>query len=261
MVLPSLPNGASSRRTLAALILLGIAVAGLTSLGRWQLQRADERRTIRYAIEAGRRQPPLMLSADLPAEALQPWRSASVQGVWRNDLTVLVDNRNLNGRPGLWVATPLQRDDGAAVLVLRGWLPRPLGNAALPVLPGEPGLRYVTGELASRVPRLFELPGQLVGLPDGWPGQGDDIPRVQNLDLAALAEATGLDFMPTVLLQTAPVQDDGLLRDWPQPSIDADQNIGYAVQWFSFAAIAATAWLIVLWRALRQRRGDNKPSP
>jgi len=220
-----------------------------------------------HAIEAGRRQPPVALSAYTPAEALWPWRAASAQGVWRNDLSVLVDNRNLNGRPGLWVATPLQRDDGVAVLVLRGWLPRPLGDAVLPVPQGEPGVQSVTGELANRVPRLFELPGQFVGLPDGWPGQSRLIPRVQNLDLAALTEATGLSFLPAVLLQTAPVQGDGLLRDWPQPSVDADQNIGYAVQWFGFAAIAAIAWLVVLWRALGhtlgralgRHRGDNKP--
>jgi len=256
------------RRSLAALILLGMAVAGFAALGRWQLHRADERRTIRASIEAGRREPPLVLSAAIPEQALRPWRAASVQGVWRNDLTVLVDNRNLGGRPGLWVATPLQREDGTAVLVLRGWLPRPMGDAVLVVPPGDPGVQQVTGELAKRVPRLFELPGQRAGLPDTWPGQGGDVsglPRVQNLDLAALTQTTGLDFMPVVLLQTHAVsaQEDGLLRDWPQPSVDADQNVGYAMQWFAFATIAAIAWLVVLWRALRwyRRRGDNTRSP
>jgi len=250
----------ASRRTLAALILLGIAVAGLAWLGRWQLHRADERRAIRHAIEAGRRQPPVSLNAATPAEALQPWRAARAQGVWRNDLTVLIDNRNRDGRPGLWVATPLQSNDGVAVLVLRGWLPRPLGDAVLPVPPGAPGMQDVTGELAHRVPRLFELPGHTAGLPDGWPlqnGDMSDLPRVQNLDLTALAFATGLNLMPTVLMQTASEPDDGLARDWPQPSVDADQNIGYAIQWFGFASIAGIAWLVVLWRALR-RRGDNE---
>jgi len=244
------------RRPLAALLLLALAVAGLTSLGYWQLQRAEERRAIHAAIETGRSQPPISLSAATPAQALRPWQAASAQGVWRNDLTVLVDNRNLGGRPGLWVATPLQRDDGVAVLVLRGWLPRPFGDVTVPQ--GASGTQRVLGELASRVPRLFELPGQIAGLPEGWPGQGSAVPRVQNLDIAALARATGLDFIPVVLLQTqvAPAQDDGLQRDWPQPSVDADQNIGYAIQWFSFAAIAATAWLAVLWRMLRRCRTD-----
>jgi len=259
------------RSSLAALILLGIAVAVLTSLGRWQLHRADERRAIRQTIEAGRRQAPIELSAATPTEALQPWRAASAQGVWRNDLTVLVDNRNLNGKPGLWVATPLQGDDGAAVLVLRGWLPRSLGaldETALVVPRGAPGVQRISGELANRVPRLFELPGQRAGLPDNWPQANRTIPRVQNIDLTILAAATGLNFLPTVLLQTSSDPNDNLLRDWPQPSLDADKNIGYAIQWFSFAAIAAIAWLAVLWRALRRRHGqrrcdhgDNTASP
>lgn len=251
----------ASRRTLAALILLGVAVAVLASLGRWQLSRADERQGIRQAIEAGRRQPPVALSADTPAEALQPWRPASASGRWRDDLTVLVDNRNLDGRPGLWVATPLQQADGGAVLVLRGWLPRLLGDAELAVPAGEPGEQQIAGELASRVPRLFELPTlggeRTADLPSDWPGRGGVIPRVQNLDMAALSRSTGLPFIPAVLMQTAATPDDGLVRDWPQPSVDADQNIGYAIQWFGFAVIAGIAWVVVAARALRRRSGDN----
>ena len=46
----------STRYTVAALLLLGISVVILVSLGRWQLRRADERRAILAAIEAGRKQ-------------------------------------------------------------------------------------------------------------------------------------------------------------------------------------------------------------
>ena len=276
----------TARRTLAALALLAAAVAGLASLGRWQLHRADERRAVRAAIEAGRSAPPLALSPGVPAEELRAWRPASAQGAWRNDLTVLVDNRNQDGRPGLWVATPLEFDQapGHAVLVLRGWLPRPLDGGPLAVPPGPPGPQQVQGELASRVPRLFDLAtltgGQPAGLPQGWPGQpaadaragqgardgvggeagpgrgsgpAGEPPRVQNLDLDDYARATGLRMLPAVLEQGGE-PGDGMRRDWPQPSVDADQNMGYAMQWFGFAAIAAAAWMAVAVRALRRRR-------
>ena len=49
----------STRYTVAALLLLGISVVILVSLGQWQLRRADERRAILAAIEAGRKQAPL----------------------------------------------------------------------------------------------------------------------------------------------------------------------------------------------------------
>ena len=259
----AMADRSSFRRTLAALILLAVAVGILASLGCWQLRRADERQAIHQAIESGRAMPPVELVADTPVEVMQPWRAARAQGVWRNDLTVLLDNRNLDGRPGLWVATPLQREGADAVLVLRGWLPRPLGQAELAVPDGAAGAQQIVGELASRVPRLFELPtfgkGSAAALPAQWPSQQVPIPRVQNLDLAEFAKATGLALMPMVLMQTEPSagDDDGLVRVWPQPSVDADQNIGYALQWFGFAAIAAIAWLVVAVRAWRRRRGDN----
>jgi len=262
----TIPHAASSpRRVWLALILLAIVVAVMAALGRWQLNRADERRAIARAIETGRGLPPLALSTATPAAALQPWRTARARGRWRNDLTVLVENRNLHGRPGFWVATPLQQEDGAAVLVLRGWLARPL-NAEPDIPAGAPGEQHVTGELARRVPRLYELPNLRLApdatgnLPHNWPAATTDpatnpaIPRVQNLPLATLANATGLRLVPAVLMQTAPTGDgdDTLIRDWPQPSTDADKNIGYALQWFAFAAIAATAWVVMLLRLLRR---------
>ncbi|MFM7009841.1 MAG: hypothetical protein ACKO0Z_11005 [Betaproteobacteria bacterium] len=44
------------------------------------------------------------------------------------------------------------------------------------------------------------------------------------------------------------------MRNWPKPSLDADKNVGYATQWFGFAAIAAVAFCVVLWRFVRRRR-------
>jgi cytochrome oxidase assembly protein ShyY1 len=73
------------------------------------------------------------------------------------------------------------------------------------------------------------------------------------LDLASLTERTGLRFLPLVLLQKSPVQE-GLARNWPKPSLDADKNVGYATQWFGFAAIAAIAFCVVLWRFVRRRQ-------
>ena len=277
----------STLRTLAALVLLAAAAMVLASLGRWQLQRGDERRAIAAAIESGREAPPLVLNVGVEASALTAWRSAQASGRWLADKTVLIDNRNHDGRPGYWVATPLlleasdgdvlrssekgghapasrgidqnagaQAAAGHAVLVLRGWLPRVLGGDARPAAAPPPeGIRRVQGELALRVPRLFELGGgQYSVLPTSWPKAGP-APLVQNLALDDYAQATGLSLMPVVLQQLQPA-DDGLVHQWPQPSTDYNQNRGYALQWFAFAAIAAGAFLVVMVRALRRRRHD-----
>lgn len=258
----------SASRTIAALVLLAIAVAILASLGRWQLRRADERRAVLAAIQEGRAQPALGLAAATPAGDLRPWRPVQAQGSFRDDLSVVLDNRNQNGRPGYWIATPLMLDDAAAgaasataVLVLRGWTPRPEpGRAAQPVPAAPAGRQTVRGELVARVPRLFEL-WSLGGtprdtLPATLPAADGKAPVVQNLDLDAYTKATGLHLLPAVLEQGTPAEDD-LVRDWPQPSVDYNQNLGYALQWFGFASIAGIAFIVVIVRAARRRGRGN----
>ncbi|AUA55432.1 Uncharacterized conserved protein [Achromobacter spanius] len=299
----------STRYTVTALLLLGIAVVILVSLGQWQLRRSDERRAILDAIEAGRKQAPVMLTPATSSDDLTPWRVAQATGVWQPQFSVLLDNRNHEGRPGYWLATPLLLDGSSrqAVLVLRGWLPRVMPGQGAPALPATPqGPQTITGEMADRVPRLFELwslGGQdQSALPAALPASGGKVPQVQNLPLDAYARATGLNLLPVVLTQTGPtsksgqtnetgqnsqnspdVQNsqsaqssqnaqhsqnspynqadgDGLVRDWPQPSVDFQKNTSYAVQWFAFGLIAAIAWLVVLGGAIkrmRQRAGQG----
>lgn len=253
------PQPTSRKKAVLALILLALLGAACIGAGQWQLRRAHERETLLAAIEAGRRAPARTLDAqrrDGP-----DWHTASAQGHWLNPFTVLLDNRNLKGRPGLWVATPLELQDspGTAVLVLRGWVARPLPPATLPDQDAAPGSVQVQGTMLHRVPRLFDL-GSLTGrpdtsLPEPFPAADGHPPRMQNLPLKALATATGLDLLPVVLLQ-APAHDADLIQDWPGPSTNAGQNYNYALQWFSFAAIALIAACITAWRTLRRR-----PSP
>lgn len=303
-------------RSLLALLLLAIVGAVCFSLGLWQLDRAAERDALHAQIEHGRGQSPLMLSALTPQADFTPWRSAVAQGHWSDEHTVLLENRNLEGRPGYWVATPLllaqpkapssrhnavsagsaelsavtghadasdflghgPATDNPAVLVLRGWLPRDLQAAgALPDIPLETGLVSVQGELHAHVPRIFEL-WQWAGgadsqLPNSLPQAGNAIAQVQNLELTEYARATGLRLLPTVLAQTqasvsttasAPPAAENTLtappqtlrREWPGPSLDSDQNRGYALQWFSFSAIALIAALLIVRGMLRRNRQD-----
>src|SRR5690606_3935867 len=150
---------------------------------------------------------------------------------------------------------------------LRGWLARPLvASQPLADIDQAEGAQYVDGELRERVPRLLEIwswSEQSTDLAAKMAAAESELPRMQNLDLADYSGATGLKFLPAVLaMQTASaedgtVSDAGLLKDWAEPSIDSDKNRGYALQWFGFATIAGTAWLVVAWRALRRPRRNK----
>lgn len=259
------------RSTIAALVLLGLTAAICIALGQWQLERAEVRRATRLTMEQGRNSAPLELEPTTAPTALLDWRLASLQGYWRNDLSILIDNRNHGGRPGYWVVTPLAlaSEPERAVLILRGWTPRRFPT------PGQSGsehpsatdlqapqsLQHIQGQLLSRVPRMLELwsfssdqPNN--ALPSVLPDASLSLPVVTNLALKDYAAATGLSLLPAIVqqTQTATTPDDGLIRDWGEPSLDADKNIGYALQWFGFAAIAGGAFLVIAWRALRRRK-------
>lgn len=251
-----------------ALLLLAVLACVFAMAGRWQLGRAAQRDAIAQAMTQAAALPELELQADTPGSDLSLWRKARAQGKWRSDDTVLLENRNYQARPGYWVVTPLQLPDGRAIAVLRGWLPRDnaasqpgqaandlehrLASATSGAAPNAP----IHGELVPRIPRAFELwswAGGAPQLPDRLPADDASLPVVQNLDLRDYAHATGLDFLPVVLAQLSDGSDD-LVRDWPHPASGADTNRGYALQWFSFCAIATAAWLAVAWRVVRQFR-------
>ncbi len=256
-------------RTIAALILLGLTAVLCAGLGNWQLDRAAQRDAIRQAMETGRQSAVLMLEPNIPASELRDWRIAQANGVWLHEFTVLLANRNYKGRPGFWVATPLllQGEPRTAVLVLRGWLPRPIGpGESLPPLPRPTEAQLIEGQLVSHVPRLFELwsfgDTGASTLPADFFKPENPAPQVQNLDLENFARVTGLKLLPAVLEQTSTAQTESqgqvmLNRDWPMPPIDSDTNRGYALQWFSFAAIAGLAFLVIAWRALRRRHQSS----
>src|SRR5690606_22263084 len=184
------------------------------SLGKWQLRRAAEREAIALSIEQGRKSPPLSLTPNTPHEQFQDWRQATATGTWQSQFTVLLDNRNYNGRPGFWVAMPLLIDaeSNTGLLVLRGWIPRPVQpGEKLPNLSARPETTTIEGQLRQRVPRLFELysfsGSDASALPPSIPAIAGETPRVQNLSIQDYAAGTGLKLLPVVLEQTS---DDSL---------------------------------------------------
>lgn len=253
----------TNRRSLVGAALLALLGAVFVSLGNWQLNRAAERDDIATMIEAGRRSAPVELTAAVNAEELKPWQSAQATGRWLPALSVLLDNRNLDGKPGFWLATPLSLNANTALLVLRGWVARPIGNYnPFPEVAQGKADVTVTGEIALRVPQLYELADESAisvagsnSVTDGNAITTIDLGKLQqrqNVSLQELSEVTGIQFLPVVLMQTNDTDGESLERQWPTPSVDSDTNKGYAMQWFSFAAIAFGAMGVLLWKTLRR---------
>ena len=224
---------ASHRRRAAVVLLatvLGVAVAA--RLGLWQLDRAAQKQALQTAQDARSGLPALSAAnlARTPEQAAtQHHRAVRLQGHWLPERTVFLDNRQMKGRPGFFVVTPLQLvDEKDAVLVQRGWAPRSmLERTSLPAVPFAAGAVEVLGSIAPPPSRLYDFAGNETGL------------IRQNLDVAAFAHEASLSLRPLSILQSdsAGTAGDGLLRQWPQPAVDVHKHFGYAFQWFALGAL------------------------
>lgn len=232
-------------------LLAAVAAAVLTArLGAWQLDRAAQKNALQAALDERRAMPPLpadALARNGADAALQHHRTVQLRGRWAGDATVYLENRQMNGRPGFYVVTPLVLADGSAVAVQRGWLPRDSDDRTRIASPPTPaGEVEVIGRLAPPPARLYEFNGAAAG------------PIRQNLDLAAWGSETRLVLKPlSVLQEDGPASSPagGLLRQWPAPAAGVHKHHGYAFQWFALSALIVGLYVwFQLIRPQRQRR-------
>lgn len=227
--------------TVAAVV--GVLVTA--RLGVWQLDRAGEKQALHDAIVQRASMPSLApgeLAREAGQAAAQHHRLVRLTGRWLAAHTVYLDNRQMDGRPGFFVVTPLLLESGDAVVVQRGWVPRDFTDRTkVPVLPAEEGPVKVAGRVAPPPSKLFEFEGV------------DSGPIRQNLDLSSYARQVGVALRPLSVLQLEDGRSaDGLLRHWPEPSADMARNRGYAFQWFALSALIAG--LYAWFQLIRPRR-------
>jgi surfeit locus 1 family protein len=240
------------KRSPALILVAALAMAALTArLGWWQLDRAAQKTERQATLDERRRLPPLD-GADLARTAVvlesQVYRRTVARGRWDAPRTVFLENRAMQSRAGFIVVTPLLLDDGRAVLVQRGWIPRdPADRLRVQMPPTPAGPVEVRGTIAPPPTRLYEFDGSASG------------PVRQNLDIESFAAETRLALVPLSILQAedpagvaGPSAGDGLLRQWPAPAFGVHKHYGYAAQWFALSAL--TIGLYVWFRILRPWR-------
>jgi len=211
--------------TLAAALGFALALA----LGFWQLSRAAAKVALQGTMDA-RQALPLLEGAVLRDPAIATdllYRSVRLRGTWLAP-TVYLDNRQMHGKQGFFVVTPLQLEPaGPVILVQRGWAPRNfIDRALVPEVSTPAGPVEVVGRIAPPPGKLYEFSASPAGA------------IRQNLDLQGFAGEVGRALAVVSVLQSgAPA--DGLLRDWPRVNVGVDKHYGYAVQWFALGGLIA----------------------
>ncbi len=243
-------------RSAVVLLATVLSVGVAARLGLWQLDRAAQKEALQVAQQARSGLPPLdasSLARHVEAAAAQHHRPVRLQGQWLAERTVYLDNRQMKGRPGFYVVTPLRLQGGDdAVLVQRGWVPRDMQERTrVPPVVTPTGVVEVLGRIAPPPSRLYEFAGQEAG------------PIRQNLDIGEFAREAAVSLRPLSVLQTDSgdskgTAGDGLLREWPQPAADVHKHYGYAFQWFALGALMTGLYV---WFQLVRPRLRTRPDP
>jgi surfeit locus 1 family protein len=231
---PSLSFKPALMPTAAA--LLGIVVTAL--LGDWQLNRAAYKAELQTRVNEAQRLPAVPIgNAPMDSEAIL-YHNVTMRGTFDAERTVYIDNRMHQGVAGYFIVTPLKIAGGERyALVERGWIAAGRDRRQLPAVPTPAGEIEIAGVAVPGNPRVFEL-SQQVSSGKVW----------QNLTVDRYRSRFGLELQPVIVQQHSDTAD-GLIRDWPIPSVGIDRHRGYALQWFSIALA-----IFILYVVLNVRR-------
>lgn len=213
-------------RRIAILVIAAAVASVCVRLGFWQLDRLRDRRASNALIRAGLAAAPVVLD-EAPGLGTAR-RRATGTGTYDVDHEVVLFGRALEGRSGDHLLTPLRLPDGSALLVDRGWVP--------------------TGTRAPAPDGQVEVEGIL--LP---PGSVDDaVPvsgRVIEIDPDGIERTLPYELAPVYLLLREQRPPAGPLPvPAPLPELSEGPHLSYAIQWFSFAAVALIGGAVLFGR-------------
>ena len=247
----SATSGSQSRRsfrpalwpTLAAALLIPLFVAA----GNWQWNKAALKAERQQQLDSRGAQSAIAIAATLADPETLNYRKVVAQGYYEPQFQMLIDNRTHNGQAGYHVVTPL-RIEGSDVrlLVNRGWIPAPGDRQQVPLIETPAGIVQLGGMAIVPPARFFSLGSASENGNQEWQSIW------QNLDLERYGKAVDFPIQP-VVLQFDPqgaVGDagGGFVREWRRPDERRFVNVGYALQWWAFAATTFALWLVLSFR-------------
>ena len=233
-----------SRQWWKSTILVIAAVVVMVRLGFWQLDRLEQRKAFNARVEAQLAESPLELTnQNLDLELFNmEYRSAVVSGEYDHERQVVLRNQDWQGRLGVHLLTPLVISGGEkAILVDRGWVPYEDFTGDNLSQYDDPGLVEVEGVIRRSISKPL-----IGGRADQAPGPGEDPLKAWywiNID-----DISGQ--FPYELLPVYQVSSPDLLegqmpyRSEEELDLSEGSHLGYAFQWFTFAAILGIGYSI-----------------
>ncbi len=212
------------------------------SLGQWQTRRAEEKTVLQHLLESRSSETPVQLGAVVADPDTLRYRHVTAEGTFVETRQIFLDNKVFGELAGYYVLTPLLiAGTNTAVFVNRGWIARGREYPRPPAVAVPAGPVAISGIATTPSARFLELSGANI---DGqvW----------QNLTFDRARKALGLNLLPIVILADRP--GDGLAAVTETPDAGIDMHRGYALQWYSLAAVLCVLWIVVNTRIDRTRK-------
>lgn len=245
-----------SRDYIVATFFVLLGMAGLVSLGIWQIDRLHQRRAFNAMVTERYAQPPYDLARQGLPDNLKELEYRRIQADGAFDYAhqiVLTNQPGPNGEPGDQLVTPLVFANGDAVLVARGWVPTDLaGEEHWPTLQDPPD-KPVLGLIQASQP-----------LEEGAPEAQGFVKEWWRVDVARIQKQMPYTLLPAFLLQLS--EPGRTLDTYPSRfvnfSLDEGSHLSYSIQWFSFALILGFGYVqLVRVQEGRRRREAEAGAP
>lgn len=224
------------------------------SLGFWQLDRAEQKKVLFADFEKRQSSPVLELDNNninqYEKEDLL-WRPVEVNGEFLEQYQILLDNQVEAGRAGYFVYTPFKLEQSeSVVLINRGWVSTTNDRQSSPELIKTSGTVKIAGVVKSE-PKTGLL------LKDTAPEKvTDSVYRVQKIYLTELQGLVKTKLQPYII-RLSSNSEHGYRRQWQPPGSGVSMHLGYAFQWFAFAAVLLVIYLALNFKKTRQDKTDE----
>ena len=230
-----------SYRLLVPSILILATMAFLASLGFWQLDRADQKRTIEASIQkANTGVVELIVNQN---ELLnKEYYEVRLQGSYISDKQFIYDNQIVDQASGYYVLTPfVLTGQSNAIMINRGFIPWNGRRDQLDDIAVDSTYREIKIQVSRPIKRI-EL--KTSDISNQFPV------LIQAIDFDVIEEISSTSFVDVIGLLD-PSSDDGFVRKWEPYTGSIEKHIGYAIQWFLMALVLGIIGIRI---GLKQRK-------
>ena len=210
----------------------------LLRLGFWQLDRAEEKRSLIALFKKQDTLGPLQVSKDLKINKNVNYRSAQVVGHYNIDKQVFIDNKINQGKTGVYVLTPFKlKNSNYSILINRGWVPMVIDRSSLPEIQTPQEEMKLNGKIKTSNEKPFTV-GEKFQSNTGWPA------LMQWVNVPEIEKKSGLKLLPYMFLLDEK-EKSGFVRNWKPVVMQPEKSTSYAVQWFALALALTIIYIVV----------------